>query len=290
VLERGGVVQQWTGEAWSGVALTLSNARPAERRAPGELWPDLRRIVPPMAPMPAAPRAKVAAESDAAAGYAPPVAEPSVIVADTGHDGPTVIYRYPRPVDLASDVEGVRLALDELALLPEISARAVPRLDDTAFLIARARNDTGQVLLPGTAALFLDGAWIGDADLPLTPEAGEVELAFGAIDGLRLSRRVPERETGDRGVLSRSNRHDETAVIEVRNLTPEPWQVRVLDSVPYSEQEDLRIDWRAEPAPDETDVDGARGILAWDLRLPAGGTGTIRIGHSIAWPEGMVLQ
>jgi Domain of unknown function (DUF4139) len=79
-------------------------------------------------------------------------------------------------------------------------------------------------------------------------------------------------------------------VLKVENLTDETWPVRLLDQVPYSEQEDLEITYSATPAPTETDVDGQRGILAWEFDLPAGATKEITLDHVISWPEGKVLQ
>jgi hypothetical protein len=66
--------------------------------------------------------------------------------------------------------------------------------------------------------------------------------------------------------------------------------VRLLDQVPYSEQEDLEITWSATPDPTETDVDGQRGILAWEFDLAAGEKREIGLAYSMSWPEGMVLR
>jgi predicted secreted protein len=76
----------------------------------------------------------------------------------------------------------------------------------------------------------------------------------------------------------------------VENTGSEDWPVRILDQVPYSEQDELEVDVTATPEPTETDVEGQRGILAWDFDLPAGGKQTITLEHSLTWPEGMVLQ
>jgi len=40
----------------------------------------------------------------------------------------------------------------------------------------------------------------------------------------------------------------------------------------------------------ETDIDGRRGVLAWEFDLPAGETRTVALDHTLKWPEGMILQ
>ena len=76
----------------------------------------------------------------------------------------------------------------------------------------------------------------------------------------------------------------------MENLTGEAWPLRVLDQVPYSEQEDLVITWNARPRPTETDVDDQKGILAWDSEIAAGASQTIILNYSLEWPDGKVLR
>ena len=292
-LERGVVVSQFSGEDWSGVDLTLSTARPADQSAPSTLWPWLRRIGPPeeLRPMASsAPRSKVQAEYSADAAMEG-AAEPVMLErAATEMMGATVTYRYGAPVEIRDGVEALRLKLDDIALAPEVVAEAVPARDATAFMVANAQNDSGQVLLPGPATLFADGAMVGQAHLPLTAAGDELRLGFGPIDGIRLERLVPEKTEGDRGVISKSNEMREVAVLKVENLTGEAWPVRVIDQVPYSEQEDLVIRHTATPPATETDLDGQRGILAWDFELDAAETKEIRLETTLSWPAGQVLQ
>src|SRR3989338_7067022 len=107
---------------------------------------------------------------------------------------------------------------------------------------------------------------------------------------LPLTGGMPLRAEGDRGILTSSSQIEESAVLKIENLTDESWPLRVIDQVPYSEQEDLEITFTADPAPTETDVDGQRGILAWEFDLPAGETEEITLDHLLSWPEGKVLQ
>jgi uncharacterized protein (TIGR02231 family) len=227
-------------------------------------------------------------------GIAEPMMVPEVVAASMpasmAYQGDTVVYHYPTPVDLATEVEALRLALDELNFAPKVRAVAVPRHDDTAFVVATLTNDSAEILLPGQAFLYRDGALTGTTLLDVLAPGDKTDLGFGPIDGIRLTRDMPQRAEGDRGIISTSTQIDEKAVLEVENLTGEAWPVRVLDMVPYSEQEDLEITYTANPAVTEADVDGKRGILAWDFDLAAGETQEIMLDSLISWPEGKVVQ
>ena len=67
-----------------------------------------------------------------------PVAE--AMTASAGIEGDTVVYTYPRKVDVASGVADLRLPLDVVTFAPMIEARAVPRWDTSAFVMASFVN------------------------------------------------------------------------------------------------------------------------------------------------------
>jgi uncharacterized protein (TIGR02231 family) len=285
-IERGAFVQQATGENWQDIALTLSTLRPSEQTEPGQIWPWIARIEDPQAIQPMA-RGKAEAVLMAA-----PMAEAAASdMAVASFDGLSVTYSYPAPVSVTTGADNVRLMLAPLETKAEVVAQAVPMLDQTAYLMARLTNDTGELLLPTSEARFyLDGRYVGQRWLNLIADGDKADLSFGPIDGLRLTRLVRDRNEGDRGILTKSNEQTETVEITVENLTGEAWPLRLIDRVPVSEQDDLEITWTADPMPAERDIDGERGILAWTFDLPARETQAITLKTRLTWPEGKVLH
>jgi uncharacterized protein (TIGR02231 family) len=291
--DRAILVGQFTGEDWLDVELVFSTAAINTQSEPSQIWPQLRRIV-----SEADRDSEVYSSEARSGGIAPSNVEPEVVVQESpsmsqaGLEllGSTVTYRYPDRVDLRSDADTLRLSLDRLALTPTLRAVGAPYFDDTAYLVATLVNDSGQPLLPGAANLWLDGAQVGQGGLDLLAVGATTDIGFGPLDGLILKRIVPDRTSGDRGVLSRSNEASETAILTFENLTDEAWPVRLIDSVPYSEQDDLQIRITATPAATEENLDGLRGIQAWDFDLDPGETRRIEIRSVLSWPSGYVLQ
>jgi uncharacterized protein (TIGR02231 family) len=291
VVERGAMVAQETGEDWRGVALTLSTATPGGQNAATGIWPDLRRIEP------EEPPADESMMRGGLAAAAPEVmSEPSVVAEavasgfDMALQGQVFTFRFGAPVDIRSGSDQLRLSMDALTTQVKVLAVAVPMTDTTAYLSAEVTNTTGQPILPGPAILHAEGAMVGGTDLEMIPQNGEATIGFGPINGLVLERTVPSRTEGEEGVLTSSNRKEETAVITVENLTGETWPVRLTDRVPYSEQDDLEITWEAAPMPNDRDPEGKRGLLVWEFDIAPGAKQEIRLDTKIAWPQGMVLQ
>lgn len=289
-LDRFVSVRQASGEDWRGVALTLSTARPADRSDPSELWPDYRRIGPPeeMLPVPKS-AGRMASESDFIA-MAEPAAAPVAEAMTMEILGETVTYVYPSPVDIRDGVENLRLKLDRLDRPVTVLAEAVPMLDETAFRVVEGVNAGAEAILPGEAVLWLDGAVVGGTSLGLIAAGDKLRFGFGAIDGLRLKRVVPSANEGDRGIISRSNERSEVAEITVENLTGRDWPMRVIDRVPYADQEDLQISYAATPRESTADYDDKRGLLAWEFALAAGARQVIRLETTLRWPSGQVLR
>lgn len=290
-LKRGALVQQDTGENWSGVALTMSTNAPSGAVEPGQLWPERKRIT---APEPRAKSRIGSLEGDALVGAAmAPMAEPVIVeeAATVQFDGLSVTYSYPTKLNLASSADTVRIALGDQQFDAKIAALAVPKRDETAFLMAEFTNNSGELILPSAATqLFRDGVFVGQrsSGKPI-PAGAEARLPFGAIEGLRLTR-LTDRNEGDYGVLSKSNQIKEKITLEVQNLTSESWPLRVLDQVPYSEQDDLVITWNAKPRPSKSNVDDLKGVMAWESVLEAGKTARITLNYSIEWPGDKVLR
>lgn len=291
-LDRGLMVAQSTGEDWTDAALTLSTARPSGQVAASGVDPWFPRIeeqvVYDAAAAPAAPVA-MAERSRATVEVAPVVLGGGVGNAELSTIGTTVVYRYPTPVTIRTGADAVRLGMDSQTIPVEVMAEAAPLHDNSAYLRAEGTNTLPDVILPGSATLFADGAMVGQTQLPLIAAGDRLELGFGRIDGMRVERRVPEQTEGERGLIRSSNQRVEVATLRVENLTAEAWPLRVVDRVPVSTQDDLVVDWSAQPAPTETDPDGERGVLVWRTEIAPKSVHEITLTTRMRWPEGKVL-
>lgn len=272
---------------WQDVAMTFSTAEPSRQRAPSTLYPTPARIIEPLRPMPA----DIARTADADFGLAE-MAPAAAVVAEPRAalqiDGLSVSYAYATPVSIGPDGTAV-LPFDTLTLDTRTEARAVPRSDETAFLTAMGRNDTGEPILPGYSAFFRDGALVGEDMIGLIPEGAEFDLAFGPLDHLRLIWIDRSLAEGDRGVFVSSNTQDRSIAFGVENTSGTPEQVRLIYATPFAEQEDLDLDLTLSPTPDARDIDDLRGVHAWDLTVAPGQTALVEMRVELGWPEGQVL-
>lgn len=288
MVERKVIVEQNTGQVWSDIDLVLSTASPFSQSAPSDAERNLARIYKPEPVGKLSTGARMSAAPETMGDEVVMVEEPTIAAAPQ-IDGLSLRYVYPHKVTLDND-EKVQLVLDSFALPVETSLLAIPRVDETAFVMAAVTNDTNEPLLPGTAAFYRDGDYIGRDRFDLIPAGANADLPFGAMEGVRLTYTALRQETGDSGIITTSNTREDMVEFSVENLTDKPQDVRVLYALPYSQQEDLVISTRIRPNPSETNVDDVRGVAAWNMTLPSGETQEVQLTTSLSWPKGFALN
>ncbi|RMA42688.1 mucoidy inhibitor MuiA family protein [Rhodophyticola porphyridii] len=277
------------GEFWQNVAVTFSTSDPFRQREPSELLPRPARIHEPRPQ----PTLRGAADMSSAALSADVVAmEPVGIAEETSEVsflGLEVSYTYNAPVVVGATGQTI-LPLDSLEFETELTNRAVPRDDLTAFLVAEFENDSGEPILPGEALFFRDGGLIGNEWIRMISAGASEELAFGPVDHLRLTWQDLSLDEGDRGIFVQTNTQERRVGFTVENTSDNPEDVSVLYATPFAEQEDLDVDVMLTPQPTARDVDDLRGVVAWDITLAPGETRDFRMDVSFDWPEGLVLN
>jgi len=287
-VKRSVTIAQSTNENWENAAITVSTATPYSG---GSFYMPSSNIARYEAP----PRPVEMRLSADASGMA--LAAPQVVAmeeaarmgaADVNFQGITATYALPVGTIVTGDFQETTVALSENSFEVDLSARA--SMGSDAYVSAEWENSSGEPFLPGSATFFRDGAFVSENGVEMVPAGATTALGFGKIDGLQVKRTTLRREDGSSGVLTTSNDRVVEYELSVENVSSRSWDVIVYDRVPVSEQEELIVDWSARPRPTETDVDGRRGVLAWEFALESGASKAIKFSYELQWPEGNELR
>lgn len=303
-LVRRASIQQRSGESWDDVALTLSTTRPAAATAAPDLQmlsvdyvPDrpvpmsVGAAPPPIMPAPMArSMAKSTAESVADEGRADKIVAQEVsATADT--QSFQVLYGIPGKVSVPTTGEQKRVQIGTEELDPALIVRTVPRLDPLAYLYAKLTvPKSGGPILPGTVSLFRDGTFVGQGHVPQLAAGEDHELGFGADDLVKVKRVVIEDKKGESGVFTTTRAEERNYTISVKNLRANTIAVQVLDRIPVSMQQDIKVDASFKPQPTKKDFNDRRGTLAWDMTLAPDQETQIAFGYKVSAPAGKPMQ
>jgi len=294
-----GLVTQTTGEDWPECDLRLSTARPSGAVAVPELDPwFLDRFRPVPVPRPAAKgrdvplsfgaRTASAPEAAAAEAYgadlaAAPMWE-SVAAVEQGATAAT--YQPARPVAVPADGSAHRATVAVVELAASLDYVTAPVRAAEAHLRATVTNSSAHTLLPGQAAVFHGGDFVGSTDLEIWAPGEEVELALGVDDRVRVERELVRR-TAAKAVLGSTRKREAEHKITIANHTPRPARVTVLDQIPVSRDDGIVVkEQRLEPAPAErTEM----GVLTWRLELKPGESKEIHLGVRVEQARGVEI-
>jgi uncharacterized protein (TIGR02231 family) len=293
-LTRRARIVQRTGEDWSEVALAVSTLRVSRGSAAPEPQPllvGLRDSAVPTESMPRpAPMAGVIAPAapeprdqafEVARSKAVPVAEQ---LADFDGAGLQATFRVPGTVSVAADGSARTVALASQRLNPRLSVRAVPALDETAYLEASFVNEEEAPLLAGEVSLTRDGSFVGRSRLRQVAPGERVELGFGADDRVKITRAVVKKRESDGGWIDSARTDQREFRMTVRNLHPGALRIAIFESLPVSEQAAVTVETLpATTPPTEKAVADKRGVVAWTYDYQPGETREIRVAYRLKW-------
>lgn len=309
-VEYSGLIQQVTGEDWNDVSLTLSTASPALSAASPGLAPfyvTLSKAVPETGATPkdekevaqqyrglraqqseANRRFAAAAKFDAtltfnwaANGFANELQglelanEVSAFNRDQAGDAPSLAYRLPSTVSLASRTDQQMLRIVKSTLDAAFAYMATPVLSPYVFREATVKNTSDHDLLDGPVGVYLDGRFVGRTEIPTVARGQTFTVGFGADPQLRAARELVERKEGVQG----GNREIGFAYrLAIENFSNSEATVSLYDRLPVAEQTgEVRVTVAAGKTPLSSDAaylrtERPKGILRWDVKVPAEST------------------
>jgi uncharacterized protein (TIGR02231 family) len=303
LLVRRAAVQQRTGEDWRDVALTLSTARPSNGASAPILDPvavDFVPDIPLPRPVASAPRSMAPADragrleaetgSPAREAAADKRQEEEIAISEQQASAEISTFQarfeIPGRTTVLATGEVKRALIDEAKIEPSLVVRAVPRLRTQAYLYAKLAAPKTAAYLPGTISLFRDGTYIGTGKLPLLAPGQEHEIGFGADDSVRIRYATVEDKRGETGLISSQQTDTRSFRISVKNMHERTIAVSVLDNIPTSRQQDIKVELTGKSPPTRRDIDDKRGTLAWETLLQPDEERQIDFGYRVSWPAG----
>ncbi|KAK1479661.1 hypothetical protein CTAM01_14654 [Colletotrichum tamarilloi] len=225
----------------------------------------------------------------------------------TTYDLPGTKTLPPRPT--ASKQRVARISFSNIAFSHTIIAKYKP----VAYLKSRIRNSSRLTLLRAEAGLTLDGTFMGRTHLPRCSAGDVFSLGLGIDPAIKVNYPKVDVRRTTTGLFSKENSSVYSRSITIFNSRAsagKPVSLLVLDQVPVSEDERLRVDVLApkglvvdgsgvstgQPAREsKQDIDwgqatatlkGRQGQVEWQVKLNAGKAVKLGLEYVVALPTG----
>ncbi|MBS1785807.1 MAG: mucoidy inhibitor MuiA family protein [Acidobacteria bacterium] len=186
--------------------------------------------------------------------------------------------------DVPSDGEPHRFKVLTREVEPHLALVTTPRLDATAFQVARFSTPGGFPLFPGSPVTQYVGAQrLGEAPLHL-PDAGQpFTLGFGPYKGLRVSFRRADHKQETVGTFSKERQWTLRDELKISSDGSEPMDVEVQDRVLKSADDKAKVVALPETTPGSTEK--VPGVRTWTVHLEPKGSATIIVSTQVRAPQ-----
>lgn len=225
--------------------------------------------------------------------------------------GLTATYDLPnlktlRPSSTASKQRVARISFTNVYFSHTVVAKYKP----AAYLKAKLRNTSKLTLLKGSTGLTLDGTFMGRSSLPRCSAGDTFTMSLGVDPAIKVAYPKPDIKRSTTGVFTKGDNSVYTRTITLVNsraTAGKPVNITVLDQVPVSEDEKLRVDLLhprisssgavstgqpGKEGKDEKDWGRAsatlkkQGEVSWDVVLNAGRSARLTLEYEVAFPTG----
>ncbi|MDR2979901.1 MAG: DUF4139 domain-containing protein [Bacteroidales bacterium] len=164
---------------------------------------------------------------------------------------------------------------------------AVPKISEKVFLLAYLPNWQNLNLLNGMASIYMQGVYIGNVQINEQYTDEEYPLSFGE-DNRVIIKRNREDYTVTVPKIGSEKKESHTYQIIIRNQLATSIDLEILDLIPISTQQTIRVNLINQGGAEYTET---TGLLKWNIPINAGETKEVRFSYEIKYPkDGVLIQ
>src|SRR5690606_34591087 len=156
-----------------------------------------------------------------------------------------------------------------------------PRLDETAFLVAKVSDWQKYNLLAGEANLIMDNNFAGSSNINPNTTEDTFTLRLGRDERI-ITKRERINEEGSTSFFRTSQKRIYTYEISIKHSRKEEVNIDVKEQFPLSTEKDIEIKLLETS---NAKVDSDKGELSWNVNLKSGETKRLIVSYSVELPK-----
>lgn len=186
------------------------------------------------------------------------------------------------PYDIPSDGEEYKVNIKDFEKEVNYLYRAVPKLNEHAFLTASLTDWEELNLMNGSAGIYYEGTYLGETYLNVEEAGDTLQVSLGKDENIVVLRNTVKQKEGTRFF---SNKKEERFhyEIKVRNNKSAPLQLEITDQFPLSGNDEITVE-RVESTGGE--VEDKTGIITWKFTLEPKEEKKLDLIYNVRYPQG----
>ena len=290
-------VFQSTGEEWKNVRLKLSTANPSLGGVKPELFswyldfyqPYVKALQGQIAGVQAQRSMQPQDKREKKVEFDVEVLEEAVTISDLTQTIQTSLnteFDISMPYTVSSASKPTLVDIRNHEMKAEYLYSTTPKLDQDAFLLARATGWEEFSLLPGEANVFFEGTFVGKSFIDPNVIKDTLSVSLGR-DKRIVVKREKVKDFTTRRTIGSNIRESFAWEVSVRNTKNEAVKILVEDQVPVSQNSQIEVT--------VLDVAGAKynkdtGKLVWEMNLQPNETKKVVFKYEVKYPKDKTIS
>lgn len=195
-------------------------------------------------------------------------------------------FEIERKYTIPCDAKPYLVDITSFTLPVTFSYKAVPKMDNSAFLLANIVGWEKLDLVPGPSQVYFANTYVGQSYLNTAHVDDTLRLSFGRDPKIEVSRELKE-EFSDKKVVGSYKKDTYTYEIKLKNNRPTVVKIDLFDQVPISQDSDIEVTVNEIS---EAVQDPITGMLSWIVQLQPGETATYSISFTIKYNKNHTIS
>jgi uncharacterized protein (TIGR02231 family) len=190
-------------------------------------------------------------------------------------------FEIEKKYTIPSDSKPYLVEIAKHKLNATFSHKAVPKLDNDAFLLASIVGWEKLNLIPGPANVYFSDTYVGQSYLETQSVEDTLNLSFGRDNKITIERNNSE-EMSEKTILGNNKKDTYSYEITLKNNQSVASNINVYDQIPISQNSDITI------TVNETSManyDETTGELFWNINLQPNEIKKVKLSFTIKYPK-----
>lgn len=184
--------------------------------------------------------------------------------------------------DIPSDGEQYKVAITEYKKEADYLYKAVPKLNEHAFLTASITDWEELNLMNGSAGIYFEGTYLGETALNPREAGDTLSISLGKDENIIVQREAVVSKEGSR-ILSSKKEEKFHYEIKVRNNKTAALNLEITDQFPVSGNDEITVE-RVEAT--EGVVENKSGLITWKFKLEPKEEKKLDLKYNVRYPKG----
>jgi uncharacterized protein (TIGR02231 family) len=190
------------------------------------------------------------------------------------------------PYDIPSDNQTVEVVMQHESFKAEYRYMCVPKLDQSAYLMASMTNWAQYGLMPGESNIYFKGTYVGQGFIDPALANDTLQVNMGR-DNSVVVRKEMVKDFCKSGNWAGKKWVTKSYKITVKNQKTVPIKIEIIDQLPKSNNSDVEV---ATEEVSGAKLDAEKGELRWVLDLNAGQTEERVMRFTVKYPKKFVID